>query len=166
MSSADKDHLSRRGFMKGTVTGAALLGGTAQWAEEVRAGADGYYPAPGSSLLQYDFTRQSGALQPDQVVASACQFCNSLCRLKVHLKDGRVIDIQGEPDDPVQAGGLCVKGPMMAQLVYNRFRLQKPMKRVGGEKGSPDSKFEAISWDDALGMIAEKFLALRDGGAA
>jgi anaerobic selenocysteine-containing dehydrogenase len=148
------------------MAGAALLGGTAEWAEELQAGADGYYPAPGSSLVQYDFTRQSGALQPDQVIASACQFCNSLCRLKVHLKDGRVIDIQGEPDDPVQAGGLCVKGPMMAQLVYNRFRLQKPLKRVGGAKGSPESKFEPISWDDALATISDKFLALRDAGEA
>jgi anaerobic selenocysteine-containing dehydrogenase len=166
MSSADKDRLSRRSFVKGTLTSAALLGGTAEWAEELQAGADGYYPAPGSSLVQYDFTRQSGALQPDQVIASACQFCNSLCRLKVHLKDGRVIDIQGEPDDPVQAGGLCVKGPMMAQLVYNRFRLQKPLKRVAGPKGSPESKFEPISWDDALATIADKFVALRDAGEA
>ena len=50
----------------------------------------------------------------------------------------------------MQAGGLCVKGPMMAQLVYNRLRLTQPLKRVGGEKGSPDSKFEPISWDEAL----------------
>jgi anaerobic selenocysteine-containing dehydrogenase len=164
MSSNDRG-MSRRSFVKSATLGAATLGAATE-SEPLWASADGYYPAPGSNLLQYDFTRQSAALQPDQVVASACQFCNSLCRLKVHLKNGRIIDIQGEPDDPVQAGGLCVKGPMMAQLVYNRFRLQKPMKRVGGEKGSPDSKFEAISWDDALGMIAEKFLALRDGGEA
>src|SRR5262245_59527506 len=148
MSTADKDQLSRRSFVKGSLASAAILGGTAEWAEELRASADGYYPAPGSSLIQYDFTRQSAALQPDLVIASACQFCNSLCRLKVHMKNGRIIDIQGEPEDPVQAGGLCVKGPMMAQLVYNRYRLQKPMKRVGGEKGSPESKFEPISWDE------------------
>lgn len=72
----------------------------------------------------------------------------------------------GEPDDPVQAGGFCVKGPMMTQLVYNRFRLRSPMKRVAGEKGSPDSQFEPISWDEALEIIATKFLALRDAGEA
>ena len=70
-----------------------------------------------------DFTRQSAALQPDRVVTSACQFCNSLCGLKVHLKAGRIIDIKGVTDDPVQAGELCVKGPMMAQLIYNRQQL-------------------------------------------
>jgi anaerobic selenocysteine-containing dehydrogenase len=132
--------------------------------KEARAGADGYYPAPGSNLIQYDFTQQSGALQADQVVDSACQFCNSLCRLKVHLKAGRIIDVRGEPNDPVQAGGLCVKGPLMTQLVYNRFRLRRPLKRVGGAKGSPESQFEPISWDDALRIIAEKLLSLRDAG--
>ena len=100
------------------------------------------------------------------MIDSACQFCNSNCRLKVHIKDGRIIDVLGEPADPVQAGGLCVKAEMMTQLVYNRFRLTKPMKRVGGEKGSMESKFEPCSWDEALDIIAQKFLALRDAGDA
>ena len=114
-----------------------------------------------------DFTRQSAALEADTVVDSACQFCNSLCRLKVHLKDGRIIEVRGEPDDPVQAGGLCVKGEtMMTQLVYNRYRLTRPMRRVAGEKGSADSKFEPISWNEALEVIGRKFLALRDAGEA
>jgi anaerobic selenocysteine-containing dehydrogenase len=82
------------------------------------------------------------------------------------LKDGRIINVLGEPDDPVQAGGFCVKGPMMTQLVYNRFRLTQPMKRVAGSKGSLDSKFEPISWSEALDTIAAKFLALRDAGEA
>ncbi len=114
-----------------------------------------------------DFTRQSAALQPDQVVDSACQFCNSLCRLKVHLKGGRIVEVRGEPDDPVQAGGLCVKGEMMmTQLVYNRFRLTRPLKRVAGAKGSPDSRFEPISWEEALETMSKRFLALRDAGEA
>ncbi|MEN9568130.1 MAG: hypothetical protein RLZZ69_3326, partial [Cyanobacteriota bacterium] len=103
---------------------------------------------------------------PDRIVDSACQFCNSLCRLKVQIKNGRIIDVVGEPDDPVQAGGFCVKGPMMTQLVYNRFRLTRPLKRVSGEKGASDSRFEPISWDEALETIAAKFLALRDAGEA
>lgn len=166
MSASEESRLSRRSLLKGAVIGSAALTGTFEFATDALAGADGYYPASGTKPAQYDFTRQSAALQPDQVVASACQFCNSLCRLKVSLKNGRIIDIQGEPDDPVQAGGLCVKGPMMAQLVYNRFRMKHPMKRVAGEKGSPDSKFFPISWDEALTTIGERLLALRDAGEA
>ncbi|MEI2583953.1 molybdopterin-containing oxidoreductase family protein, partial [Scytonema sp. PRP1] len=157
---------SRRGFLKGvavstaTVTAAELLRKQqADAAEENRNSAV-------IESTKFDFTQKSGALQPDKIIDSACQFCNSLCRLKVHVKDGRIIDVLGEPDDPVQAGGFCVKGPMMTQLVYNRFRLTHPMKRVAGQKGSPDSQFEQISWDEALETIAAKFLALRDAGEA
>ncbi|MBV9121880.1 MAG: molybdopterin-dependent oxidoreductase [Planctomycetes bacterium] len=164
MSQLD-DQLSRRGFVQGVLLGGSLLGGGIL-PGAAEAGQEGYFPSPQSEPASYDFTRSSAALQPDQVVASACQFCNSLCRLKVYLKAGRVIDIQGEPDDPVQDGGLCVKGPMMAQLVYNRFRLTRPLKRVGGEKGSAESKFEPISWDEALALIARRFLELRDAGEA
>jgi anaerobic selenocysteine-containing dehydrogenase len=166
MSQPDDSTFSRRGFFKGLAAGASGLAVGVPFVEEAEAGAEGYFPAPGSTLLQYDFTKESTALQADKVIDSACQFCNSLCRLKVHLKAGRIIDVRGEPDDPVQAGGLCVKGPMMTQLVYNRYRLTKPLKRVGGDKGSPASKFEPIIWDEALETIAKRFLALRDAGEA
>jgi anaerobic selenocysteine-containing dehydrogenase len=123
-------------------------------------------PPTGVPSSAPDFTRGSPALQPDRVVDSACQFCNSLCGLKVSLKAGRVIDVAGRTDDPVQAGGLCVKGPMMAQLVYNRHRLRTPLRRVAGAKGDPASRFEPTTWDDALSLVAKKFLELRDAGEA
>jgi anaerobic selenocysteine-containing dehydrogenase len=164
MSKPDDQSVSRRGFFKGVAFSGLTAG--APLLEQQPARGEDHPPAPGSALLPYDFAKDSAALQPDEVIDSACQFCNSLCRLKVHLKAGRVIDVRGETEDPVQAGGLCVKAPMMAQLVYNRFRLRRPLKRVGGEKGSPDSKFEPVSWDKALESIARKFLALRDAGEA
>jgi anaerobic selenocysteine-containing dehydrogenase len=133
---------------------------------EADAPTEAHPLTPDSAEPSFDFTQHSAALEPDTIVASACQFCNSLCRLNVHLKDGRIINVVGEENDPVQAGGLCVKGPMMTQLVYNRFRLQHPMKRVEGEKGSPESRFEPIPWEEALDTIAARFLALRDAGEA
>ena len=159
--------LSRRRFFKDAVAGAAAVAAPAVLqhaaAHEAPVTAPATAPAPAP---RFDFTRQSNALAADKVVDSACQFCNSLCRLKVHLKAGRVIDITGEEADPVQAGGLCVKGPMMAQLVYNRHRLTTPLKRVAGAKGSSDSKFQPISWDEALQTVAGKLVSLRDGGEA
>src|SRR4051812_41107481 len=95
---------------------------------------------PAKPATAHDFTTKSAALEPDRVVKSACQFCNSLSGLNVHLKAGRVIDIRGEANAPVQAGELCVKGPMMAQLVYNRPRIKTPLRRTG-KKGDPASKF-------------------------
>jgi len=167
MNTQDKNSFSRRSFLRGGMLTALATGAGSIVPAEARAGADGTYPSQAPFPANtFDLTKASGALQADQVVNSVCQFCNSCCRLKVHLKDGRIIDVTGETGDPVQDGGICVKGPMMTQLVYNRFRLTTPLKRVGGEKGSADSKFEPCSWDEALGLIADKFLALRDAGEA
>ncbi|WP_026082776.1 molybdopterin-containing oxidoreductase family protein [Mastigocladopsis repens] len=158
---------SRRGFLTGVAVSAATVT-TAELLkkQEADAAEENHNSAVNLQPTEFDFTQKSAAFQPDKIVDSACQFCNSLCGLKVHVKDGHIINVLGEPDDPVQAGGLCVKGPMMTQLVYNRFRLTHPMKRVAGEKGSPDSQFEPISWEEALETIAAKFLALRDAGDA
>ena len=163
-----KKKSSRRGFLQGVALGAAAVTSKELFPGQTvaEAASDSFYPATPAQSQEFDFTKQSGALQPDRIVDSACQFCNSLCRLKVHVKDGRIINVVGEPDDPVQAGGFCIKGPMMTELVYNRFRLTHPLKRISGEKGSTESQFEPISWDEALETIAKKFLALRDAGEA
>jgi anaerobic selenocysteine-containing dehydrogenase len=93
------------------------------------------------TVIRYDLTRESGALEPDEVVQSACQFCNSLCGIQVLKKSGRVIGIRGDEKDPVAQGGLCVKADMMPQLVYNPRRIKTPLKRVRGKKGDPKSVF-------------------------
>ena len=166
---SSNDGLSRRHFLRETLLGASALGALGFAPAEARAANEGLYPTTkdAAAPASFDFTKASSALQADKVVDSACQFCNSLCRLKVHLKDGRIIDVTGESADPVQAGGLCVKGEqLMTQLVYNRFRLRTPLRRVGGEKGSANSRFEPCSWDEALDTVATKLLALRDAGEA
>ncbi|MDZ8035419.1 molybdopterin-dependent oxidoreductase [Nostoc sp. DedSLP04] len=167
MTSKGRKKTSRRGFLQGVAISTAAVGGAELLKKEVAdaASVEQEQAIPLQST-EFDFTQKSAALQPDKIVNSACQFCNSLCRLKVHLKNGRIIDVLGEPNDPVQAGGFCIKGPMMTQLVYNRFRLKSPMKRVGGDKGDSNSQFEPISWNEALSIIASKFLALRDAGEA
>ena len=86
MENDEKKGFSRRGFLRGIATTTAALGLPAQ---ELLARPGGQDPQAGCKPTEFDFTRQSGALQPDQIVDSACQFCNSLCRLKVHLKAGR-----------------------------------------------------------------------------
>ncbi len=136
------------------VSGLPLLQGIAVQAEEHQ------------NEGELNYTQDSAALQPDRVVRSACQFCNSHCGLDVHLKAHRVIDITGLSDDPVQAGHLCVKASMMSQLVSNRHRIRQPLQRVAGAKGDADSQFVPIEWDEALSLIAKKLLQLRDQGDA
>ena len=179
----EKDQLSRRFFLKGSAvaaTGAVI--GCAPEAQkapaipsektpktppaELKADCPTPAPAEASSVRRFDLSKSSGALEPDEIVDSACQFCNSNCRIKVHKKGGRIIEIRGEEQDPVQAGNLCVKGPMMAQIAYNAKRITQPMKRVSGKKGDPNSKFEPITWDAALTDIAKKVLEIRDSTGA
>ncbi len=160
----DNRGVSRRFLLRQAAMGAAAVG------TQSLVGRADVGPAaatqPAAVPPTFDFTAESDALATDRVVDSACQFCNCNCRLKVRLRAGRIIDVTGEPADPVQAGGLCVKGPMMTQLVYNRLRLTTPLRRVGGAKGSTESKFEPVSWDVALDIVADRLLALRDTGEA
>lgn len=162
MSESSLPRVDRREWLEGTAAGAAALTGLSLL-PPVTAQEE---PSPRQLPPNADFRRESAALEADRVVTSACQFCNSLCGLKVYLKAGRVIDIQGLADDPVQAGQLCVKAPMMAQLVYNRHRLRTPLRRVAGKKGDATARFEAVRWDEALSIIAKRFLELRDAGEA
>lgn len=152
----------RRRFLRDVLVGTAV-GGVSAF-----SGA----PAPASPTAQqsgaasFDLTRRSSALQPSGTVRSACQFCNALCALDVELKDQRILEVRGVDADRVQRGGLCVKADLMTELVYNPHRLRSPMKRVSGEKGSPDSRFVAVSWDEAYAIIARKLLEIRDQGDA
>ncbi|MFF8481896.1 molybdopterin-containing oxidoreductase family protein [Streptomyces antibioticus] len=166
----DQHGLSRRGFVRGSVIGGTGLGAPTLL-PLIPAHAAQESAAPGSALptggiAGAPFTYQSAALTPDRTVATACQFCNSNCRLNVDLKAGRVLAVRGEDDDPVQRGQVCVKADLMPQLVYNADRLTTPLRRVSGAKGSPHSRFEAIGWPEALRTIAGKLLALRDAGQA
>ncbi|WP_405009812.1 molybdopterin-dependent oxidoreductase [Kitasatospora sp. NBC_01539] len=180
------DGLSRRVFVRSAIVGgagagtAALLPGSAHADPAPTAAAEAGSAVPGPpvpagepgtatvrTLLPMaggDFVKGSAALEPDRVVTTACQFCNSNCRLHIGLKAGRVVSVDGETKDPVQQGNLCIKADLMPQLVYNPHRLTRPLKRVKGAKGSTDSVFEPIGWDEALDIIARKFLALRDAG--
>lgn len=145
--------LTRRGFLGTTATISAAVFTTPACDD---------FEADQGAPADFDFASSSAALEPDTRIKSACQFCNSLCRLTVAKKAGQIIGITGEFRDPVQAGRLCVKGPMMAELVYNKHRIKTPLRRVSGRKGSMDSKFEPVSWDRALSDIAQKLLEIRD----
>jgi anaerobic selenocysteine-containing dehydrogenase len=78
---------------------------------------------------------------------------HSQCKLRVEVKEGRVIDIRGDPLDPEGRDELTLRGKHMKSVLYAPDRLQYPMKRVG-EKGG--GEWERISWNEALTTIADK----------
>ena len=71
-----------------------------------------------------------------QVVKSVCPYCAVGCGLDVYVKDGRVLDIEGNPDSPISTGSLCPKGAATFQLAMNPKRLQQVQRRAPGSSTS------------------------------
>ena len=81
-----------------------------------------------------------------------CRGCLNNCGMIAHVKDGKVIKLEGDPDDPMNKGGVCAKGLAGIQALYNPNRIKYPMKRVG-ERGS--NQWERISWEQAIDEICD-----------
>jgi len=88
----------------------------------------------------------------DAVKHTTCYMCACRCGIRVHLKDGRVRYIEGNPDHPVNKGVICGKGAAGIMNHTSPARLSKPLKRVG-ERGTAD--FVEIEWDEALALAAQ-----------
>src|SRR5436309_10334610 len=93
-----------------------------------------------------------------EIRASACPHdCPSTCALEVEVLDGSSIGrVRGAEDNLYTAGVICAKVARYAERIHHPDRLLHPLLRKG-PKGS--GQFAPISWDDALDLVAEKFLA-------
>ena len=83
----------------------------------------------------------------DTVKTTTCYMCACRCGIRVHLKDGRIRYIEGNPDHPVNRGVICGKGSAGIMTQYAPARLSSPLLRVG-ERGS--GEFKEISWPEAM----------------
>ena len=91
-----------------------------------------------------------------------CPFCAVGCGAIVAAQDDRVLNIEGDPDHPVNQGSLCSKGMALAQLntvdgEVNGRRLQKAKYRAPGA-----AEWEEKSWDWTLDQIARRIKDTRD----
>jgi len=87
----------------------------------------------------------------DEVKQTTCYMCACRCGINVHLSQGRIRYIEGNPAHPVNRGVLCAKGAAGIMQHYSPARLDKPLLRVG-ERG--EGKFREIEWDEALALAA------------
>ena len=85
----------------------------------------------------------------DRVAYTTCYMCACRCGIRVHLKDGDIRYIDGNPDHPVNGGVLCAKGSAGIMHYRSPARLKKPLRRVG-PRGS--GEFKEIEWEEALDM--------------
>ena len=90
-----------------------------------------------------------------QVIRSACRGCHGGCGVLVTVEDNVVTSIKGDPDSPVNHGWLCIKGKRYHTITHHPKRLTQPLRRKNGT-------WEKISWDSALGEIAERFLRIKE----
>jgi formate dehydrogenase major subunit len=95
----------------------------------------------------------------DRVVKSVCPYCAVGCGQEVYVEDGRVTQIEGDPDSPVSRGRLCPKGSASLQLTTGdareyRVRYRRPF----------GTEWEDLDLDTAMDMIADRVIATRRSG--
>jgi anaerobic selenocysteine-containing dehydrogenase len=88
-------------------------------------------------------------------VQTLCRQCGMHCGVNVHIRDGRIVDVSGQDEHPINRGSICVKGQVAKELFYHKDRLLKPLKKT------PNDSYEEISRDQAFDEIAEKILDIR-----
>lgn len=114
-------------------------------------------PAQGAALVQ-----------PDRSVDSLCPYCGVGCQVTYHVKDDRVIHVEGR-DGPANHGRLCVKGRYGFDYVRHPHRLTVPLIRKAGvpkdqpvDPANPLAAFREASWEEALDLAGGTLAKLRD----
>ncbi len=98
-----------------------------------------------------------------RIIKSTCRGCHGVCGVLLHMQDGKLVKVTGDPDSPTSQGYLCVKGKSTPELLYHPDRLKYPMKRAGSRG---DNKWQRITWDEALDTVSEKLLKARQNFGA
>jgi len=121
-----------------------------------RSGKDPYAPEKPPVPVAQDVRPGTQAY-----VTSTCGLCDAGCGIRVRVVNGRAVKVEGNPESPVNRGGLCARGGAALELLYHPNRVPGPMRRLGarGEK-----RWEPISWDDAIAALREPLDRLRSAG--
>ncbi len=135
--------MRRRDFLKATTlaAGVSLLEGCSRREDEV--------------LLQ-------PAMRPDQLAGATdwrhgvCQQCTAGCGIQVRVVDDNVKKIEGNPDHPVNRGGVCALGQSLPQALYDPDRVLVPQRRSGARGAG---EFDELSWELGLAELAETIAA-------
>lgn len=90
-------------------------------------------------------------------VHTVCPYCSVGCGMLAHVENGRLINLEGDPDHPISEGSLCPKGSAAFQFAYNERRLQKALYRKPGARD-----WETVELDWALDQIAQRVKTTRD----
>ncbi|AKJ67945.1 formate dehydrogenase [Pandoraea thiooxydans] len=95
-----------------------------------------------------------------EVKTTTCYMCACRCGIRVHLREGEVRYIDGNPNHPLNQGVICAKGASGIMKQYSPARLTQPLRRKPGtERGA--AVFEPISWDETFDILEKRLGKLR-----
>ena len=101
--------------------------------------------------------KKASRIRDAKVYKSVCPYCAVGCSLNVYVKDGKVLDIEGNPDSPINRGTLCPKGAATFQYTVNASRLMQVLHRA-----PYSDHWEVKSLDWAMEQIAQRIKQTRD----
>lgn len=123
--------------------------------------------ALGVSTLGFDLKKATGVklklrIDGATVSHSVCPYCAVGCALLAYTKKAangsvELLQIEGDPDSPVNEGTLCPKGATSLQLATSRRRVPSPLYRAPGA-----GEWKQVSWDFTLDKLAQNIKASRD----
>lgn len=134
--------LSRRRFLQGSGAAAGAVAATRI-----------SIPLRSETVAAADMLEAAGRVSRD-VVPTTCWIGKQDCGMLAHRVDGRVIKFEGLPENPRNLGTLCPKGQAQIMALYDPNRVKSPLVRTNA-KGEP-GKWRKVSWDEALGLVADK----------
>jgi anaerobic selenocysteine-containing dehydrogenase len=164
--------ISRRTFLKvsGTFASAAAVSPVFTKSKQANAAAV-------SATLKTGENPPDPVETADNIIYSVCQMCHSRCGVRAKVVDGVLVKLDGNPYHPnnrdvdennspdrlpyntapddawVEIGRMCLKGQSGIQTIYDPYRIQHPLKRVGSRNSG---QWETISWEQAFSEIAQK----------
>ncbi len=111
----------------------------------------------GFDMKQVKASTKEFKLKNSKEFTSICTFCSVGCGMICHVKDGKLINLEGDPDHIINEGALCSKGASMSVVPNSDQRVKTPLYRAPGS-----NKWEEISWDEAIERVAKKMKQIRD----
>ena len=104
-----------------------------------------------------DARARENRIKGAKVTTTICPYCAVGCGMLVHTVNNKVINIEGDPEHPINRGSLCSKGASLFQVASNQTRVNKPMYRAPGA-----SNWKEVEWGWALDEIAQRIKKTRD----
>jgi len=114
----------------------------------------------GISLAEAAGQVEIAKLKATLLTTTICSYCSVGCGILVHTSDngkGIAVNMEGDPDHPINEGALCPKGASLRQLTDNHARPTTPLYRAPGS-----AEWKEVDWDWAIKEIAKKVKATRD----